>query len=155
VNAPWSLASMDEGRTPAALPMPMASLGAARVPVVEDNLMNQEIMTTILRYGGYEVTVVSDGQAALDAVRDGDFNLVVMDLQMPVMGGIEAARRIRALGGRAGRTPIVAVTAQSVGGEEVEHCRCVRIDGFLTKPTGMRRVLQVAAQWTGGAEATD
>lgn len=155
MNAPWSLASMDEGRTPTALPMPVTSIGAARVLVVEDNLMSQEIMATILRYAGYDVTVVADGQAALEAVQGSDFNLVLMDLEMPVMGGIEAARRIRELGGRVGRIPIVAVTAQSTGGEVVEHCRCAGMDDFLTKPTGMRRVLQVAAQWTGGAEAAD
>ena len=58
--------------------MPMTSIGAAHVLVVEDNVMNQEIMATILRYAGYEVTVVPDGQAALEAVQIADFNLVLM-----------------------------------------------------------------------------
>ena len=116
--------------------------------------MNQEIMATILRYAGYEVTVVSDGQAALEAVQLGDFNLVLMDLQMPVMGGIEAARRIRALDGRAGRTPIVAVTAHSVGRQEVEHCRCAGMDGFLTKPVDPAELEEMFLALFPGEEAS-
>jgi two-component system, sensor histidine kinase and response regulator len=155
MTAPWSRASMDEGRTSTALLTSAAPIGAARVLLVDDNVMSQEIIATILCYAGYEVAVVANGQAALEAVRSSEFSLVLMDLDMPVMGGIEAAQRIRALGGRAGRIPIVAVTAYSMDGAEAEHCRSAGMDDFLTKPTGMRRVLQLAAHWTGGADAAD
>jgi CheY-like chemotaxis protein len=154
MTAPWSRASIDEGRSSIASLRLAAPVGAARVLLVDDNVMSQEIIATILSYAGYEVAVVANGQAALEAVLTTEFNLVLMDLEMPVMGGIEAARRIRALGGRAGRIPIVAVTAHSMGGAEAEHCRSAGMDDFLTKPTGMRRVLQLAAHWTGGADAT-
>jgi len=116
--------------------------------------MNQEIMATILRHAGYEVTLAGDGRAGFEAVRDGRFDLVLMDLEMPVMGGIEAAQRIRQLDGPIGRIPIVAVTAHSMGGE-AERCRCAGMNDFMTKPTGMRRVLQVAAHWTGGDDAAE
>jgi CheY-like chemotaxis protein len=117
---------MGEGRTSTSSALPVAPIWPARALVVDDNVMNQEGTATILRYAGYEVTVVADAEAAYEAVQNAEFNLVLIDLERPVMGGVEAARRIRELGGRARRIPIM--------------------DDFLTKPTGMRRVLQVASQ---------
>jgi CheY-like chemotaxis protein len=118
---------MGEGRTSTSSALPVAPIWPARALVVDDNVMNQEGTATILRYAGYEVTVVADAEAAYEAVQNAEFNLVLIDLERPVMGGVEAARRIRELGGRARRIPIM--------------------DDFLTKPTGMRRVLQVASHW--------
>ena len=131
---------------------PGASAGPVRVLVVDDNIMNQEILTTILRYAGYEVTVANDGRAGFEAVRDGGHDIVLMDLLMPVMGGIEAEGLIRQLSGRASRIPIIAFTAGSIGAD-AESCRRVGMNDFLAKPGGIRQVLQVVAHWTGGDAA--
>jgi|HubBroStandDraft_1064217.scaffolds.fasta_scaffold00033_42 CheY-like chemotaxis protein len=126
--------------------------GPAHILVVEDNLMNQEIMATLLRYAGYEVTVVDNGRAGYEAVQDSEYDLVLMDLEMPVMGGIEAAHRIRDLGRTIRQIPIIAITANSIG-DEGERCRRAGMNGFMTKPTSMRDLLQAARQWIGQAPA--
>ena len=151
MNALWCGPSASAGRQPNACG---ASTGAARVLVIDDNVMNQEILVTILRYAGYEVAVADDGRAGFEAVRDGAYDIVLMDLAMPVMGGLESAGLIRQLAGRAGRIPIVAFTAGAMGAD-AENCRRVGMNDFLVKPSGIRQVLQVVAHWTGGSAAAE
>lgn len=147
MNAPWHRSANGEEWTSNPLPSAAALVGLVRVLVVYGNGLNQEIGAT-LRCAGYDVTVAADGEAALKAVRNGDFNLVLMDLEMPVMGGIDTARRIRKLGGRVGRIPIVAVTAQSAGVEEVARCQAAGMDELLIRPVSARLMLRVVVHWT-------
>ena len=102
-----------------------------RVLVAEDNQVNQKVVVGLLARLGVTPTVVENGALALDAVRSSTFDVVLMDVQMPVMDGLEATRRIRADVGDQLR--IVALTANAMA-EDAAMCRDAGMDGFLTKP---------------------
>ena len=103
-----------------------------RILVAEDNPVNREVASQMLRRRGHTVTVVEDGQAALDAVERDTFDVVLMDVQMPVMDGLRATAAIRALGPR-GQVQIVAATANATTAER-ERCFAAGMNGYLTKP---------------------
>ncbi|ODT85388.1 hybrid sensor histidine kinase/response regulator [Phenylobacterium sp. SCN 70-31] len=107
--------------------------GHARVLLVEDNEVNALLAGEILRHVGLAAERVSDGAQAIEAVARGGFDVVLMDVHMPVMDGLEATRRIRELPGAAGRIPIVAMTANAMKSDE-EACRAAGMDDFVSKP---------------------
>ena len=123
-----------------------------RILVVEDVKLNQLIVETMLREAGHDVTVVEDGKAGLDAVQQDEYDLVLMDMEMPVMGGLEASRRIRALDGGARRIPIVALTANAMP-DVAERCHAAGMNDYLTKPIDRAALLHVVARWSGEVEA--
>ena len=106
-----------------------------RILLAEDNPINMMLIRELLRRRGHAVVEVSNGSAAVKALADGTFDLLLTDIHMPVMDGIEAAREIRAGEQRSGRarTPIVALTADALE-DGKRACREVGMDGFLTKP---------------------
>ena len=104
-----------------------------RVLAADDNPVNQLVIRHTLEKLGCKVVVAADGDECLQRFRTGSFDLVLLDLNMPRMGGIEVARAIRALEGDASRTPLVACTASSLLGD-VEACNEADMDGFLSKP---------------------
>ncbi len=110
-----------------------------KVLLAEDNIVNQRVAVGLLNRRGHVVTVVTNGQEAVEAVAREQFDIVLMDLQMPVMGGIEATRAIRdrerdlALD----RIRIVAMTAHAMSGDR-ERCLAAGMDGYLSKPTESR-----------------
>ena len=107
---------------------------APHVLVAEDNAINLMVASRILERLGCEVATVRDGQAAVDAFASGNsYDLVFMDLQMPILDGRGATRQIRKLGGSAASVPIVALTATVVTGERAE-CENAGMNAFLTKP---------------------
>jgi CheY-like chemotaxis protein len=116
------------------------------VLVVDDNPVNRKVDVQMVRSLGLAAEAVEDGAAAVDAVRQGCWSLVLMDNQMPVMDGLEAARRIRALPGSAGRIPIIAVTASTVG-ELRADCLDAGMDDFLSKPISRDSLRRVLAKW--------
>jgi CheY-like chemotaxis protein len=136
---------------PAALPE-RRPRGPLRVLVAEDNPINQRVMVARLGRGGHQVTVVDDGEQAVSAATAGGFDLVLMDLQMPRMDGIEAARQIRARLGTA--PPIVAVTAHAYQ-FEWGRCSAAGIDDYLTKPFGQAELEAVLQRVAGGAPAPE
>jgi two-component system sensor histidine kinase RpfC len=101
--------------------------------VAEDNRTNQKVIRKILERAGHTATVVEDGEAALDAMHESDFDLVLMDINMPVMNGIDATKlyRFGALGQQ--HVPIVALTADATA-EAEDRCKEAGMDGCLTKP---------------------
>jgi signal transduction histidine kinase/DNA-binding response OmpR family regulator len=102
--------------------------------LAEDNAINQTLAVRLLEKRGYSVTVVSDGQAAVEAFQTGGFELVLMDIQMPGLDGFQATAAIRErekLTG--GRTPIVAMTAHALVGDQ-ERCLASGMDGYVSKP---------------------
>jgi len=105
------------------------------VLVAEDHPVNQKLIQGMLKKAGYQCVIAPDGLAAIDAARQGCFDLALMDIQMPIMDGLEATRRIRseerASGGR--RLPIVAMTARAMPGDR-ESCIDAGMDGYLSKP---------------------
>ncbi|WP_051244134.1 response regulator [Azohydromonas australica] len=105
-----------------------------RILLAEDNLINQRLAVRLLEGLGHEVVVVGHGQEAVQRVQAEDFDLVLMDVQMPVMGGFEATTALRALEAPLGRhTPIVAMTAHAMAGDR-ERCLAAGMDGYLSKP---------------------
>jgi CheY-like chemotaxis protein len=103
------------------------------VLIVDDVAMNREIAGSILRAAGYQVTCVAGGAEAIAAIKAREFDVVLMDVRMPVMDGLEATRHIRGLQGRRGLVPIVALTAQDFP-EHIEECRQAGMNGHVSKP---------------------
>ena len=105
-----------------------------RVLVAEDNLVNQRVVERLLTGRGHRVTLVSNGQDAVARFRQEPFDVVLMDVQMPVMGGFEATAEIRAYEAvRGTRVPIVALTAHAMSGDR-DRCLDAGMDGYLSKP---------------------
>ncbi len=115
-----------------ALPASTA-VGALRLLVADDVAMNRDFASAVLRAAGHKVTCVESGEAAIAAVGSTYFDVVLMDVRMPGMDGLEATRRIRALEGARGQVPIVALTARAFA-EQVAECRRAGMDDHLLKP---------------------
>jgi CheY-like chemotaxis protein len=105
----------------------------AHILVVEDNRINQMLITTYLEKFGHSFEVASNGFEAVEAAAKGCYDLILMDVQMPEMDGIEATRRIRALGAEAGSQPIVALTANAMQGDRESYLAAGMSD-YLAKP---------------------
>jgi signal transduction histidine kinase/CheY-like chemotaxis protein len=119
---------------------PGAQRPGVRILVAEDNLSNQRIIDLFLRPIGADVTLVADGAQALDALAAATFDVVLMDLQMPVMDGLEATRRLRASDGPNARIPVLALTA-NVMETHREACFEAGMTGYVTKPIDARVLL--------------
>ena len=106
-----------------------------RILVVEDNLLNQKLIETILAKRGHKVAVAANGQEALEAVAGGAFDLVLMDIKMPVMDGLSAFRRMRAEPEKYGGTnlPVLAMTAHALAGDPIAYLEA-GMSGFVPKP---------------------
>ncbi len=108
-----------------------------RVLLVEDNPVNQKLASRLLEKMNHRVTLAENGKVALIALRNGGFDLVLMDVQMPVMGGLEAVALIRKEEEGAGRhIPIIAMTAHAMAGDRERMLAC-RMDGYVAKPIRM------------------
>jgi PAS domain S-box-containing protein len=115
-------------------PHPASTSRGLRVLVAEDNAVNQRLTVALLTKAGHAVTVAGTGQQALEALQRESFDLVLMDVQMPEMGGLEAVARIRAReAGRERPLPVIALTARAMPGDR-ERCLAAGMDAYLTKP---------------------
>jgi CheY-like chemotaxis protein len=115
-----------------------------RVLLAEDNRVNQIVAGEILAKAGFTYDLVDDGQKAVEAVRRGGYDVVILDCQMPVLDGFEAAQAIRAdeLAGAGGRrVPIVALTANAIKGDR-ERCMAAGMDAYCSKPVDARRLVE-------------
>ncbi len=129
-------------------------IGPLDVLVVDDNIVNQKLMDTLLGKWGHQVTIAGDGEQAIKAVEGKSFDLILMDIQMPGMGGLEATRRIRSLETSLPdrrRTPIYALTAEALD-EQVSAGLRAGLDGYLTKPLERMR-LQAALEAAASSSA--
>jgi signal transduction histidine kinase/DNA-binding response OmpR family regulator len=107
---------------------------ALHILIAEDNAVNQRLLSRLLEKRGHRVTLVANGLEATAAVAEGDFDLVLMDVQMPIMDGLEATKAIRETArDKIKRQPVVALTAHAMKGDN-ERCLAAGMDGYLTKP---------------------
>jgi PAS domain S-box-containing protein len=142
----------------AAAPPPANSLSseyqAAAAPlhllVAEDNKINQQLVAMVLRNAGHRVDVVENGEQALDAVRTGAYDAILMDVQMPVLDGLEATKRIRALPAPIARVPIIALTAHAMAGAREQYL-AAGMDDYLSKPLDSATLFRKLAALSGAA----
>jgi CheY-like chemotaxis protein/HPt (histidine-containing phosphotransfer) domain-containing protein len=111
-----------------------------RILLAEDGKANQLVAAAILRKAGYTVELARDGAEAAAAAESSDYDLVLMDIRMPLMDGYAATRAIRAVPGPRGRVPIIAMTASVMPGDS-ERCTAAGMDGHLPKPLGKTELL--------------
>ncbi len=124
----------------------------ARILLAEDLAMNRDLAVTMLTKAGHHVDAVEDGAAAVAAVQEQAYDLVLMDVQMPVMDGLEATRRIRGLPGPVGRIPILALSA-GVLQVEVERCLQAGMNAHLAKPLEKTKLLAAIGRWVRVGQA--
>ncbi|MBS0371856.1 MAG: PAS domain S-box protein [Proteobacteria bacterium] len=122
----------------------------ARVLLVEDDLVNQEVVKALIEEAGLVVDVAGNGAEALAMALRQPYALILMDMQMPVMNGIEAAEHMRTLAGYA-TTPIIALTANAFE-DDRRACLAAGMDDFITKPVEPARLLGSLLQWLEQAE---
>jgi len=121
-----------------------ASPDGLRILMADDAAANRELVVAILGGMGVSLETVEDGAQAVEAARGGGYDLILMDVHMPVMDGLDATRAIRALDGEAGRVPIIALTA-NVQPEQVLRCREAGMDDHVGKPIQVAELLRVIA----------
>jgi signal transduction histidine kinase/CheY-like chemotaxis protein len=148
------IAELINGRTsPGAVASPAApaapepeTAGSFRVLVVDDLPVNRRLAAAMLVKGGYIVDVASDGAEAVEMIKAGEYNLVLMDVQMPRMNGIAATAVIRDLGARAAAVPIVAMTANATEGDR-ETLIAAGMDDYISKPFSLVQLTSLVDSW--------
>ncbi|MGA7260992.1 MAG: response regulator [Stellaceae bacterium] len=136
---------------------PSGSAGRSlRILLAEDNKINQQLVTMLLRKAEHQVDVVENGALAFEAVRNADYDVVLMDVQMPVLDGVQATKRIRALPPPKNAVPIIALTAHAMMGAKEEYL-AAEMDDYLSKPIDngelFSRLNDVAVGLLGGGGA--
>jgi len=134
---------------PATVPMGTEPTRAVSVLVVEDNEINQALVTAMLAPLRHVVDVVTDGHEAVAAAQRTAYDIVLMDINMPNMDGVEATRLIRSSGGALASVPIIAVTANAMAGDR-EHYLAAGLTDYLSKPIDRRQLIETIDKWTGG-----
>jgi len=120
---------------------------ALRILVVEDNPINQQVAVGLLAKLGHRADVADDGAEAVTLVERGDYDLILMDMQMPRMDGLTATRIIRGLPGGKAEVVIVAMTANAMSGDR-DACLAAGMDDYLAKPIDRHRLAAVLERWT-------
>ena len=140
LSIPAQTEALPQGRLRTATPR--------RILLAEDNAVNQRVAVALLEAWGHSVHVASNGEEALESLRAAEFDLVLMDVQMPVLDGLEATRRLRAEEAATGRRmPVVALTANAMTGDR-ENCLAAGMDEQVTKPITGSRLFDVIERLT-------
>jgi signal transduction histidine kinase/DNA-binding response OmpR family regulator len=122
-----------------------------RILLAEDNPVNQMLMTALVTAAGYEIDVVANGVEAVEALRSRPYGLVLMDIQMPEMDGVEATRLIRLLSNDNASIPIIGVTAYAMKGDQ-ERFMQAGMNDYMSKPIDTKLLAQRLAFWMGDDE---
>lgn len=123
-----------------------------RVLLAEDDPQNQMMIRVVLEDAGYHVDVAENGVEVVEAVSRGGYDVVLMDVSMPVMDGLEATRRIREFGGSIGAIPIVALTAYAMTGDR-ERYLGLGVSDYLSKPMHIADLIDVVERQRPGVKA--
>jgi signal transduction histidine kinase/response regulator of citrate/malate metabolism len=116
---------------------------SGKVLLAEDSTDNQQLISMYVRKTGAEITIAENGKIAVNHAMSDDFDLILMDMQMPVMGGVEATQWLRQIGCR---TPIVALTANAMK-QDRDRCLAAGADGYLTKPVDLQKFYRVLVKF--------
>ncbi len=136
-------------------PGPVAS-GLPNLLVAEDNLVNQKIIKKILGAIGYPFDIVANGQEALEALPKGAYDLILMDVNMPVLDGIDATRLIRKLPAPNGQIPIIALTANAMKGDREKYL-AAGMNDYVAKPISPAKLYEIISKYyaTSAPESND
>jgi len=134
----------------APLPPPRSAVRSLRILLAEDNKINQQLVTMLLRKAEHQVDVVENGELAFEAVRNSTYDVVLMDIQMPLLDGVQATKRIRALPPPKNAVPIIALTAHAMTGAKEEYLSA-EMDDYLSKPIDNGEPLLTAQRRGRGA----
>ncbi|MFD2233284.1 hybrid sensor histidine kinase/response regulator [Phaeospirillum tilakii] len=129
-------------------PLPPPPTRPLKVLVAEDNAINQQVAVGLLAKLGHRADVADDGAEAVERVRQGDYDLVLMDMQMPRFDGLAATRRIRTLPGARAEVVIIAMTANATAGDRAA-CLAAGMNDYLAKPIDRHRLSQLLDRWAG------
>lgn len=150
----WFTACLEKGEwvdardSSEVMPSQAAALSAlvdAKILLVDDNVFNQEVLTASLSKKGAHITVAQNGQDALNILRGQIFDCILMDMQMPVMNGVETTRNIRA-NPALSKLPIIAMTA-SARNEDKQSCLLAGMDDYLSKPIILEKLYAILGKW--------
>lgn len=128
----------------------IAAPRGARILLAEDSATNRMLATAILKSAGYNVSAVGNGRELLNAIRAQPVDLVLMDIYMPEMNGLEATAAVRALPGERGQVPIIAMTAYAVESDR-ESCLAAGMNDYVSKPINKQELLATVARWLQGS----
>lgn len=117
-----------------------------RILIVEDNHVNQLVVKAMLSTQGYLIDTAENGIEGVQAVIDRDYDIILMDIQMPEMNGVEATREIRALDGDKSSIPIIAVTAHAMHGDR-ESYLAAGMNDYVSKPIDPKLLLDAINRW--------
>ncbi len=153
VAIPFAAAPADRPGAPAeqeAAQLPRSETRRGRILLVEDNLINQKVVLSLLTKRGYQIDVAGNGLEALDRLQSSPYELVLMDIQMPLLDGLETTRRIRA-NRRFDSMPVIAMTAHAMNGDK-ERCLEAGMNGYLAKPVDHKHLLHTIEHYLSAAE---
>ena len=132
-------------KKPSSEPLVLPPLGCLNILLAEDSLVNQKLATLLLKEHGHQVTVANNGREALARIETEQFDLILMDVQMPEMDGLEATEKIRVWERHtASHVPIIAMTAHALKGDR-ERCLAAGMDAYVAKPIRAEELFQTIA----------
>ena len=151
----WFNVNLPEGVEPAATAGEGSKRGVRplRILLAEDNPVNQKVAIGFLRPQGHNVEVAKNGLEAVAAVKERDFDLVLMDMHMPEMGGLDATHHIRALPGKRGQLPIIALTA-SAAPDSIQRGLEAGMNGYVSKPINPETLIAAMVDIFGAVEVS-
>ena len=126
-----------------------------RILLAEDNVVNQKLVIAALKGHGHSIEVANNGKEALEILEKGAYDLILMDMQMPVMGGVEATKLIREKekANALGHIPIIALTAHAIAGAREELLQA-GMDDYLAKPVNLNGLIEMLNKWTPAERST-
>ncbi|QTA80623.1 Two component system response regulator/histidine kinase, PAS domain-containing [Desulfonema limicola] len=122
------------------------NLSKAKILIVEDNKINQQVARELLESAGITVEIAENGRKAIEAVQNSCFDLILMDVQMPEMDGYEATKAIRNMNSQASKIPVIAMTAHAMA-RELENCLNAGMDDYVSKPIDPDKMFLVLNKW--------
>ncbi|MEQ1754179.1 MAG: ATP-binding protein [Micropepsaceae bacterium] len=138
----FRVATVAQQVAPASALPPIRTGGKLHILVAEDNAINRKLIALMLEALGHTCVFAEDGQQAVAKVTESDFDLILMDVQMPVLDGLGATKQIRELGGAVAKIPIVAVTANAMSGDKEKYI-AAGMDNYVSKPLSLQSLMQL------------